>query len=517
MAGCAARFRAGGCLRRVAAAGAATVLGGIARPYLSRAADRPHITHGIQSGDVSLDSGIVWARADRPARMIGRGRDDRQLQGHHPRRVVRRAAGERFHRKGAARACRPDRTSSIACAFEDIVDHRRSPASRRSGASARRRTRSVDGVVRVVGRHARAAGASTRRAAACAPTRPCCATGRTSSSIAATTSTPSARSARSRSSRTARSGATSSRKKNRASPRRSPTIAATTNTICSTAICAPSTPRSRCSRNGTTTRSPTTGGPACRCASATPTSRRSRRAAAARSTNTCRRGRPRPSAGASTARSLTARCSTCSCSTCAAIAGRTATAGRTAYGPAAHFLGPAQIAWLKRELAASRATWKVIAADLPIGVMSYDAVAQGDGPPLGRELEIADLLSLHQARGRAQHGVDHRRHALHRRALLRSEPRGVPGLRAVLGVRVRARSTPAPAAPACSTTRSARARSIRRRAARSRATTSRRASACSSSATWRSTARREVMTVTLKDVGDRALWSIDLAPRDGIS
>ena len=37
------------------------------------------------------------------------------------------------------------------------------------------------------------------------------------------------------------------------------------------------------------------------------------------------------------------------------------------YGPAAHFLGPAQVAWLKRELAASRATWKVIAADLPIG------------------------------------------------------------------------------------------------------------------------------------------------------
>ena len=62
------------------------------------------------------------------------------------------------------------------------------------------------------------------------------------------------------------------------------------------------------------------------------------------------------------------------------------------YGPAAHFLGPAQVAWLKRELAASRATWKVIAADLPIGVMSYDAAAQGDGPPLGRELEIADLL-----------------------------------------------------------------------------------------------------------------------------
>jgi alkaline phosphatase D len=56
------------------------------------------------------------------------------------------------------------------------------------------------------------------------------------------------------------------------------------------------------------------------------------------------------------------------------------------------FLGPAQVAWLKRELAASCATWKVIAADLPIGLINYDAAAQGDGEPLGRELELADLL-----------------------------------------------------------------------------------------------------------------------------
>ena len=43
---------------------------GIKRPYLGRAADRPAITHGLQSGDVSNDTGIVWARADRPARML---------------------------------------------------------------------------------------------------------------------------------------------------------------------------------------------------------------------------------------------------------------------------------------------------------------------------------------------------------------------------------------------------------------------------------------------------------------
>ena len=57
-------------LTRAASAATVATLGNIARPYLSRAADRPRITHGIQSGDVSTDSGVVWARADRPSRML---------------------------------------------------------------------------------------------------------------------------------------------------------------------------------------------------------------------------------------------------------------------------------------------------------------------------------------------------------------------------------------------------------------------------------------------------------------
>jgi alkaline phosphatase D len=61
------------------------------------------------------------------------------------------------------------------------------------------------------------------------------------------------------------------------------------------------------------------------------------------------------------------------------------------------------VAWLKRELMNSQATWKVIAADMPIGlVVVYDsdrkwgveAIAQGDGPARGRELEIADILTF---------------------------------------------------------------------------------------------------------------------------
>jgi len=63
-------------------------------------------------------------------------------------------------------------------------------------------------------------------------------------------------------------------------------------------------------------------------------------------------------------------------------------------GEDSEIFGPAQLAWLKRALIASRATWKVIAADLPIGIVSRDAVALEDGPPRGREVEIADLLAF---------------------------------------------------------------------------------------------------------------------------
>ncbi|WP_197357350.1 alkaline phosphatase D family protein, partial [Streptomyces clavuligerus] len=62
-------------------------------------------------------------------------------------------------------------------------------------------------------------------------------------------------------------------------------------------------------------------------------------------------------------------------------------------------LGEEQLGWLKRELSRSRAVWKVIASDMPIGLVvpdgsvNFEAVAQGDpGAPLGRELQIAELL-----------------------------------------------------------------------------------------------------------------------------
>jgi alkaline phosphatase D len=75
----------------------------------------------------------------------------------------------------------------------------------------------------------------------------------------------------------------------------------------------------------------------------------------------------------------------------------------TTLSPAARLLGETQVEWLKRALAESKATWKIIAADMPLGLIVWDdftkkagveAIADGEhGVPRGRELEIADLLS----------------------------------------------------------------------------------------------------------------------------
>ena len=53
----------------------------------------------------------------------------------------------------------------------------------------------------------------------------------------------------------------------------------------------------------------------------------------------------------------------------------------TTFGPESRILGAVQTQWFKRELMASQATWKIVAADLPIGLISEDAIAQGDGAP----------------------------------------------------------------------------------------------------------------------------------------
>ena len=192
----------------------------------------------------------------------------------------------------------------------------------------------------------------------------------------------------------------------------------------------------------------------------------SRRAARARSTNSCRCARRRPKPAASIGKISYGPLLDVFMLDMRSYRRPNATAETAVATPTSS--GRTQLAWLKRELMRSQATWKVIAADMPIGAdQRRRRWRRATGPPAAARCEIADLLSLHQARGRPQHGVAHRRHALHRRALLRSEPRGVPGLRAVLGVRLRAAARRHLAAPSRSTTRSARARSFRRAARRS--------------------------------------------------
>ncbi|MEZ4404401.1 MAG: alkaline phosphatase D family protein [Kofleriaceae bacterium] len=70
-------------------------------------------------------------------------------------------------------------------------------------------------------------------------------------------------------------------------------------------------------------------------------------------------------------------------------------------------LGSAQARWLVEQLAASTATWKIVACDQPLGLIIPDGEAgaqegfgQGDaGPPLGRERELAWVLTELHRRG----------------------------------------------------------------------------------------------------------------------
>jgi alkaline phosphatase D len=75
-------------------------------------------------------------------------------------------------------------------------------------------------------------------------------------------------------------------------------------------------------------------------------------------------------------------------------------------GEATAFLGAEQARWLARSLRESKATWKVVASDMPIGLVvkdgpsAFEALANGDnGLPLGRELELAWVLKSLKAGG----------------------------------------------------------------------------------------------------------------------
>ena len=72
---------------------------------------------------------------------------------------------------------------------------------------------------------------------------------------------------------------------------------------------------------------------------------------------------------------------------------------------ATDFLGERHLGWLKDALKRSRAVWKVICSDMPLGIIvgdskdaegrsTYENSCNANGLALGRELEIAELLSF---------------------------------------------------------------------------------------------------------------------------
>jgi alkaline phosphatase D len=66
---------------------------------------------------------------------------------------------------------------------------------------------------------------------------------------------------------------------------------------------------------------------------------------------------------------------------------------------ASRVMGVQQVDWLKKRLLESKAMWKIIASDMPIGLVvrdfpsHFEAIANAEnGTPRGREVEVADIL-----------------------------------------------------------------------------------------------------------------------------
>ena len=286
-------------LRTAASTALLTVGGGIAKPSISRVADRP--ASRTASNPATSRSIPAWCGR------VPTGR--RACWSRSPPPTASRRSAAPCHVDVLPES---DFTGKLLLedlpAGQDIfyrvrfqnLRRRRSSANRRSGASAPRRRAALD-LVPLVGRHRRPRLGHRRGARRHAHLRDHAAQpARLLHPLRRQhlRRLPDRRAAAG--CRTARCGATSSPRTNPRSRGRSPSSAATTNTICSTATCAPSTPRCRSSPNGTITRSPTTGvraktGAADR--TATRASCNSPRAAAAPSTSSCRcahAGRSRP-------------------------------------------------------------------------------------------------------------------------------------------------------------------------------------------------------------------------------
>ncbi len=118
--------------------------------------------------------------------------------------------------------------------------------------------------------------------------------------------------------------------------------------------------------------------------------------------------RPRSTPSGSIARSPTAPRSTCFMLDERSYRGPNTPNRQTKLDDESAFLGAAQLRWLKQALLASRATWKVIASDMPLSIVvddlnadvpkgTYEAWANGDhGAPLGTRAGDRQPAGLHQ-------------------------------------------------------------------------------------------------------------------------
>ena len=85
---------------------------------------------------------------------------------------------------------------------------------------------------------------------------------------------------------------------------------------------------------------------------------------------------------------------------------------QTAAGDETAFLGGSQTTWVKQRLLASKARWKVIASDMPIGVVvkdgpsNFEAFANGAGG-VGARDRAGRAAALHQTKQDQKRRLDH--------------------------------------------------------------------------------------------------------------
>ena len=146
----------------------------------------------------------------------------------------------------------------------------------------------------------------------------------------------------------------------------------------------------------------------------------------------------------STGPSATARASRSSSSTSGRIEAPTPPTASPSASETSSFLGPDQVRWLAGALKASTATWKVVASDMPIGLVVRDGPDRLRGPGQRRRRPAPGPRAGAgrpppdpPGRPGPQRRLADRRRPLRRRPPLRPVPSPVHRLRPVLGVRRR--------------------------------------------------------------------------------